>query len=170
MIFLSLLFGSIIWQEEFINNTLFVHQFNEYTVNIQLHNGCLYLKGNPEAEGFSCAWFYLDRDMQFTEEDILEIYIRVIGVNTRLKYFYKKKNSSVYWGKEIIVQPHPDWQKIKLPLNEAEPFYSSNFPFALTPGKTPALYFFIDNFASGNYETEIDYISIIKSDTPGEEQ
>lgn len=169
MIFLSLLFGSVLWQEEFIDARLSVQQLNEYTVNIQLYNSCLYLKGNPEAEGSSCAWFYLDKDIKLTEDEILEIYIRVIGVNTRLKYFYEKQNSAVYWGSEVIVKASPEWQKIKLPLSEAKPFYSSNFPFALTPDRTPVLYLFIDNFTPGYFDTEIDYIAIIKSDTYKEE-
>lgn len=170
MIFLCLLFGLVLWQNEFIDDRVSVQQLYEYTVNIQLNNGYLYLKGNPEAEGFSCAWFHLDKDIKLTGDEILEIYIRVLGVNTRLKYFYKRQNSAVYWGNEMIVKPDSEWQKISFPLNEAKPFYSSNFPFALTPGETPAFYLFIDNFMPGYFDTAIDYIAIIKSDTIKEEK
>lgn len=169
MIFLSLLFCTVLWQEDFVSDNLPVQQLYEYTVNIQLEDGNLHLKGNPEAEGFSCAWFFLDNGPQLNENNTIEIYIKVNGTETRLKYFYKKQGSPVYWGQEIVIQQGTDWQKIKIPLIQAKPFYSSNFPFALTPDKTPTLYFFIDNLTPGNFDTEIDYISIIKPDTNEEE-
>lgn len=169
MILLNLLLGAILWQEDFINDNLPIQQLYEYTVNIQVKDGYLHLKGNPEAEGFSCTWFFLDNGLQFTGDHIIEIYLKVNGTETRLKYFYKKQGSPVYWGQEIVVQQSTAWQKIKIPLNQAKPFYSSDFPFALTPDKNPVLYLFIDNLTRGNFDTVIDYISIIKPETIREE-
>ncbi|MEO0094657.1 MAG: hypothetical protein ABIL46_07490 [candidate division WOR-3 bacterium] len=169
MIFLNLLFNVVLWHEDFVNDNLSVQQLYEYTVDIRMEEGNLQLRGNPGAEGFSCAWFYLDDSIQLTEDDLIEMRIKVTGVETRLKYLYKKKGSPIYWGQEIIVYTDTDWQKIRIPLKQARPFYSSNFPFALTPDKTPTLYFFIDNFTPGNFDTKIDYISIIKPNTIKEE-
>ncbi|MCX7994446.1 MAG: hypothetical protein N3A65_01565 [candidate division WOR-3 bacterium] len=170
MVFAVFLFSTVLWQIDFLEDSPSFQQLYEYTINIQQEDGILHLTGNPDAEGFSSAWFYLDNGMQLKEDNIIEISMRVKGVATRLKYLYRKKGSAVYWGQEIIIEKSTQWQKIILPLQQAKPFYSSNFPFALTPDKTPVIYFFIDNLIPGNFDTEIDYISIIKSDKIREER
>jgi hypothetical protein len=159
----------VLWQEDFIDGIATMSQLYEYEIEISHLDGKVILNGNPQFEGFSSAWFYLDSEILFSENDILELKIKVNNNKMRLNYFYRKKGSPVYYAGEEIISASEDWQQIKLPLMCAKPFYSSNFPFALTPDKTPALYIFIDNLLPGTFNVEIDKISVQKCRADEEE-
>ncbi len=170
MLFVSLLLiGALVWQEEFTANRSTMLQLYEYNIDITHQDGTVLLKSNPAKEGAASAWYHCDRETDFCENDVLLFTVKVHANNLRLKYFYRKKDSQAYWGGEVVVPPSKNWQTIKIPLKSAMPFYSGNYPFALTPGKTPALFVFFDNLVPGKFDAVIDKISVLKADAGGEE-
>lgn len=52
------------------------------------------------------------------------------------------------------IKSSPEWNLIKIPLNTTKPFYSSNFPFSLTPGVKPSMFTFFENKNPGKFEVE----------------
>ena len=142
-------------------------QLFEYTVDITHKEGKIFLKANPKLEGASSAWFYVDmddKDFAFTKDDVLELALKVNKNKLRINYYYRKEGSAEYWGGEKIVSADEKLQTIKIPLKEAFPFYSGNFPVSLTPGKTPELYIFVDNLCPGEFDVVIDNIAVVKEE------
>ncbi len=154
------LVNAIVWQEDFTTARQTMAQLYEYTIDITQQDGKVILKGNPQFEGSSTAWFYLDKEMIFDNNDVLEIVLRVKCNRARINYFYRRKDSPVYFGGEVCIDAKDEWQRIEIPFRDARPCYSSNFPFALTPHKLPGLYLFVDNLLPGNFEVEIDKILV----------
>lgn len=154
------MFNAVVWQEDFTDGPQTLAQLFEYTIDISHQDSRVVLTGHPQFEGFSSAWFYLDRDLTFDESNVLEILLRVKCNKARINYFYRREDSPVYFGGEVCINPSDDWQTIAIPFKDSKAFYSSNFPFALTPGKLPALYLFIDNLLPGDFEVEIDRILV----------
>lgn len=161
---------TVLWQEDFTENMSTMSQLYDYTVDISHQDGKVFLKANPQFEGFSSAWFYVDEDLAFCDDDILELIVRVHDKKARLKYFYRKEGCSVYYGGVKVVAPDTQWQKVEIPLKDARPFYSSNYPSALTPDKTPCLYIFITNELPGNFDVEIDWMSVVRPESHEEER
>ena len=158
---ISTAFNIVLWQEDFTKGPQTMAQLYDYSVHISYHDSDkVVLQGNPKMEGFSSAWFYLDKDIIFTENDTLEILLKVKHNKARINYYYRKENYPVYFGGEVIVPSDKEWQTVKIPFCSAKPFFSSNFPFALTPHTLPALYLFIDNLLPGYFEVEIDRILV----------
>ena len=159
-----LLLNSILWQEDFTNSLSTISQLYEYTVSITHKDGKVFLRANPEYEGFASAWLYLDEDIAFNKDDALELAVKVTTNKLRINYYYYRKETNEYLGGEAIIAANEKVQTIKVPLKGAFPFYGGNFPLSLTPGKTPALYLFFDNLLPGDFDVEIDCISVVKEE------
>lgn len=162
-----LILNSVLWQEDFTNTLSTMSQLYEYTVDITHKDGKVFLKASPKLEGFASAWFYVDvddKDFAFTKDDILQLAVKVNKNKLRINYYYRKEGSQEYWGGEKIVSADEKFQTIRIPLKDANPFYSGNFPVSLTPGKTPELYIFVDNLLPGNFDVEIDNVAVVKED------
>jgi len=147
-------------------------QLFEYTVDITHRDGKVFLKADPSLEGGASAWFYVDmddKDFAFTKDGVLELAVKVNKNKLRINYYYRKGGSAEYLGGEKIVSADDKMQTIRIPLKEAFPFYSGNFPNSLTPGKTPELYIFVDNLCPGEFDVEIDNIAVVK-EKAGEEK
>lgn len=171
MILISLfIFSSMLWQETFTDTTLTMSQLYDYYVDISSKEGKVFLKANPESEGFAAAWFYVDEDIAFGSFDVLKLVIKVNDNNARLRYLYRREGRKVYFGGEEIISHSEQWQEVEIPLGEAKPFYSSNYPYALTPDKNPCLYIFIDNKWPGYFDVEIDSIYVFRTESQGEEK
>lgn len=166
------LINSIIWQEDFIANLSTMKQLYEYTVDITHERGKVRLKGNPKKEGGSTAWFYLDdfdSKVEISDHDILEFTLKVKANTARIKYFYHREGFSSYKFGVKTIRSNNKNQTIKIPLKASKHFYSGNHPYALTPGKTPSLFIFIDNLVPGEFDVEIDRIAIVKKERGGAE-
>ena len=162
-----LIVSTILWQEDFTNSLSTMSQLFEYTVDITHKDGKVFLKADPKLEGSASAWFYVDmddRDFAFTKDEVLELAVKVNKNKLRINYYYRKGGTQEYWGGEKIVSADEKVQTVKIPLKEAYPFYSGNFPQSLTPGKTPALYIFVDNLCPGEFDVEIDNIAVVKEE------
>ena len=167
-----LLINSIIWQEDFTANLSTMEQLYEYTVDISHEKGNAHLTGNPKKEGGSSAWYYLDdcdRKIAISDNDILEITLKVNANTARIKYFYHRKGFSSYKAGEKLISSDSKAQTIRLSLKETKHFYSGNHPYALTPGSTPSLFIFIDNLKPGKFDIEIDRIALVKGEAGGEQ-
>lgn len=164
------LLSPVIWQEDFTEGSSMLRQLYDYHIEIAENDGSIRLSGNPQFEGFASAWLYVDKDISFTDNDVLEIRIRDNGNAVRIRYFFLKENCGEYYAGENIVFLGDDWQNIEIELRYARPFFGTEFPAALTPGIKPALYLFIENAVSGNFDVELDHISVIRRATEQEEQ
>jgi hypothetical protein len=167
LVFLTAITG---WREDFVTRVPELQQMYEYEVNIGFEDGQLVLDGDPKTEGGSCAWFYVDGEIDLRPSDVLIFRIKVRENPTRVRYLYLQEDGRVYRAGEEIFEAGEEWQERSIPLNRARPFYSSNYPFALTPGKTPFLYFFIDNARSGKFDARIDWIELDRTDKAREEK
>lgn len=175
MIFISLfilssIFSSMLWQEDFTDTIPPMSQLYDYSIDISSEEGKVFLKGNPQFEGFAAAWFYVDEDIVFSSDDVLEVVIKVNDNNARLRYFCRMDGCEVYFAGQKIISSDEQSQKVEIPLGETKPYYSSNYPYALTPGKKPCLYIFIDNELPGNFDVEIDRISVFRPEPNKEER
>jgi hypothetical protein len=161
----------MLWQEDFSKSLSTMSQLFEYSVDISHKDGKVFLKADPRLEGGASAWFYVDMDdekFSFTKEDVLELAVKVNKNKLRINYYYRKEGSAEYWGGEKIVSADEKIQTVRIPLKDAFPFYSGNFPQSLTPGKTPELYIFVDNLCPGQFDVEIDNIAVVKEKAGGE--
>jgi hypothetical protein len=152
----------VVWQENFAEDTSPLHQLYDYQVSIVQRDGIVRLAANPEFEGFASAWLHVDEDLKLCDDDALEIRIRDNGNAVRIRYFFLKDGCKEYYAGENIVFIGNEWQKVEIPLKYAMPFFGMEFPRALTPGINPTLYLFIENAVSGNFDAEIDQISIVR--------
>ena len=160
----------VLWQEDFAEATSPFHQLYDYQVSIVQRDGSVRLTANPEFEGFASAWLYVDEKLGLCEDDFLEIRVRDNGNAVRIRYFFLKDDCKEYYAGENIVFIGDEWQNVEIPLKYAKPFFGMEFPAALTPGTNPALYLFIENAVSGNFDVEIDHISIARRRMHREEQ
>jgi hypothetical protein len=165
-----ILISSLLWQEDFNENASGMRQLYDYHVDITQQDGGVRISANPQFEGFASAWLCVESDISFYDDDILEIRIRDNGNAVRIRYFFLKEKCAEYYAGENIVFVGEEWQNVEIPLRYATPFFGSEFPAALTPGKMPVLYLFIENAVSGNFDVELDRISVIRRGTDKEEQ
>jgi len=161
---------SVLWQEDFTEGPATMNQLYNYTVNISHEDGKIFLKADPESEDFSAAWFYVDEDVAFTDEDVLELITRVKNSEVRLGYFYRKAGENEYYTGVQIIFPDAEYQKVELPFVEARPLYGIEYPATLTPGKNPCLYIFISSDLPGSFDVEIDWISVFRPESFEEEK
>ncbi len=170
MILISLfIFSSVLWQEDFTDTISTMSQLFDYTIDITHEDGKVFLRAHPQCGGITSAWFYIDEDLTLSD-DILELVMKVNDNKALLRYFYRKEGGGVYFFGDKIVSADTQWQRVQIPLEEAKPFYGSDFPYALTPGKMPCLYIFIQNKLQGNFDVEIDGISVLRMESPEEEK
>ena len=165
-----ILASSLLWQEDFTESASAMRQLYDYRIDITQQDGGIRLTANPQFEGFASAWLYVDSDIFFNDDDVLEIRVRDNGNAVRIRYFFLKENCREYYAGENIVFVGDQWQNVEIPLRYATPFFGSEFPAALTPGKKPALYLFIENAVSGSFDVELDRISVTRRGTEKEEQ
>ncbi|MGD8979426.1 MAG: hypothetical protein PVH23_05105 [candidate division WOR-3 bacterium] len=170
MTIILLLVSTVIWQEDFSEGASVMRQLYDYRIDITQQDNGVRLTANPQFEGFASAWLYVDKDIHFHDDDVLEIRIRDNGNAVRIRYFFLKENCPEYYAGENIVFVGAEWQNVEIPLRFATPFFGSEFPAALTPNEKPALYLFIENAVSGSFDVELDHISVTRRRTQEEEQ
>jgi hypothetical protein len=159
----------IIWQENFNEPTSALSQLYDYHVDILQQDGKITLTANPQFEGFASAWLYVDKEISFCNDDALEIRIRTNENVVRIRYFLREKCHGYYAAEEVI-DTDSEWQDLIIPLKRTKVVSGTEFPTALTPGKNPALYLFIENGEPGNFDVQIDQISIVRRSTQMEER
>jgi hypothetical protein len=167
---LLLLASMVLWREDFNDTTASMHQLYDYHVDIKQQDGHVKLTANPQFEGFASALLYIDSNISFTDDDVLEIRLRDNGNAVRIRYFFLKGSCQEYYAGENIVFIGDEWQNVEIPLRYATPFFGMEFPASLTPGLTPALFLFIENAISGSFDVELDQISVTRSGTTEEDQ
>jgi len=171
MIFISLFaISSLLWQEDFTETTSPMNQLFDYTIDITHESGKVLLKAYPQCGDFASAWLSVDEDLTLGDEDVLELVMKVNYNEVGFRYYYLKGGGEVYFFGERTISAHTEWQHVEIPLKEAKPLYGSDFPAALTPGKMPCIYIFMRNELPGNFDVEIDRISVMREELPEEEQ
>jgi hypothetical protein len=161
--------SSILWQEDFTESTSALTQLYDYHVDIAQRDGNVRLTANPQFEGFASAWLHVDEEIALHEDDALTMRIRGNDTAVRIRYFFRKGSCASYYAGEKTILAGAEWQDMIIPLESAMFFPGTEFPAALTPGKSPVLYLFIENGESGNFDIEIDRISIVRPDAQTEE-
>jgi hypothetical protein len=161
--------STLVWQEDFTEGVSTLSQLYDYTVEIVHQEGLVKLTANPQFEGFAAAWMYLDENVRVADAT-LHIRIKVNTSAVRLRYFFRKEQAKYYHAGEYIIEVSEGWQDVNVPLRYGRPFYGSEFPRALTPGKNPAVYLFIENAMPGYFQAELDRISINSRSTHREQK
>lgn len=159
----------ILWQEDFTEPTSVLSQLYDYHVDIKQQEGKVTLTANPQFEGFASVWLYVDREISLCNDDALEIRIRTNENVVRIRYFLREKCHG-YHAAEEIIDADSAWQDVVIPLQRTQLLSGTEFPTALTPGKNPALYLFIENGEPGNFNVQIDQISIVRRSMQMEER
>lgn len=160
MVILLLTLTSVLWHEDFTVGTGGLSQLADYAVDISHRPGMAVLKAKPRFEGFASAWLAIDKGIVFTPDDVLKIRIRVNSNKVRIRYFYLDKDRRIYLEDERCIPHAEGWQDIEIPLRSATPFPSVNFPYLLMPDERPPMYLFIENLLPGDFEVEIDRVSV----------
>jgi hypothetical protein len=140
-----------------------ISQLYEYQVGITKTKGGVTLQANPEKEGGATAWFCVEQGTVITREDTLVIKAVVTANRLRVKYLFYRKNTQAYWGGIKIIGSGAKEQTIKIPLAASSAFYNGNYPFSLTPGRTPELFLFFDNLLPGRFNAVISSVTVLGS-------
>lgn len=162
--------ASTMWQEDFAETTSVVQQLYDYNVEIVHQDGSVRLMANPQFEGFASAWLHVDKEIAFSENDALVIRIRGNENPVRLRYFFRKGECRGYHASESVITASEEWRDVTIPMNQAILLSGTEFPAALTPGLNPSLYVIIENATPGNFELEIDQISVVRQPSRTEEK
>ncbi len=162
--------STLLWQEDFTESVSTVSQLFGHTVEITHKDGKVILQAHPQCGDFASAWLSVDKDLVINDDHTLELLIKVNDNQVGLRYYYRKGNGEVYFFGDYVVSADEQWQRVQIPLKAAKPLYGSDFPFALTPGKMPCLFLFIRNELPGNFDVEIDRISVLSEELPEEEK
>jgi hypothetical protein len=160
----------IIWQEDFADTTPVMQQLYDYDVDVVQQNGTVKLTANPQFEGFASAWLHVDKEIVLAENDVLVIHIRGSENSARIRYFFRKGECLEYYAGEEIITASNEWKDVIIVLKQAVLFSGTEFPAALTPNKNPYLYVFVENASPGNFEIEIERISIARNPKKAEER
>jgi len=159
-IFVYLVITFILWETNFRDKKTEVRKLEDYEVEIYKTEDGIILKGNPEEEGFSSAWFYIPENVRISTCDTLFIKIKVLKNTLRLRYFLLSEDKRIYLLGIKYIPESERWQEIKIPLENLKPFYSSNFPWSLMPDKMPSMYLFIENQMPGKFLVKINTVKI----------
>jgi hypothetical protein len=161
---------SVVWQEDFAETSSAIQQLYDYHVEIIYQDGRIRLKANPPFEGFASTWLHVDSDIVFSDNDALEIRIKGNENPVRVRYFFRKAECKEYYAGESIIIAGTEWCDATIPLKGAVLLSGTEFPAALTPGLDPMFFVFIENAAAGEFEIEIDQISVVRHLPKAEER
>jgi hypothetical protein len=150
----------VIWGTDFKDKKVELRQLESYKVAIYNTEQGIVLKGNPKEEGFSSAWFYIPENIKILPDDTLFIRIKVLKNTVRLRYFLLSEDKRVYLLGMKYIPESANWQEIEIPLINAKPFYSSNFPWSLLPDKKPSMYVFVENQNPGEFHVKISSVKV----------
>jgi hypothetical protein len=159
-IWVYLIIASIVWETNFNDKKTEIKKLENYQIEIYKTDDGVTLKGNPQEEGFSSAWFYIPENVKISTYDTLFIKIKVLKNTVRLRYFLLSEDKRVYFLGIKYIPESENWQEIKIPLENVAPFYSSNFPWCLMPDKMPSMYLFIENQVPGKFLVKINRVKI----------
>lgn len=121
--------------------------------------GTVKIIGTPNLPGRASAWMYID-STPCSPNTIVSFFMKGNNKKVRFRILYKKPGSNSYLYLKTILTIKTEWQKIEIPLKDAKPLWSSNYPYALVPGKNPDFFLFIENGDSGQFEVIIDEMAI----------
>lgn len=158
-----LIVSAVLWQEQFIDGVSSMNQLYDYTVDIVHKGETVVLRADLQEEEFAAAWFFVDDADPFPYDAVMRLTVKVNSSTARLRFFCRRHGHSVYYAGETNIAADEHWQNVDISLRDAKPFYSSNFPASLTPGKEPALFLIIENTQPGTFTIEIDDISVFES-------
>jgi len=158
--FIYLIITFVIWETNFKDKKTEIKKLENYQIEIYKTEEGVILKGNPQEEGFSSAWFYIPENIRISTNDTLFIKIKVLKNTLRLRYFLLSEDKRVYLLGINYIPESENWQEIKIPLENVKPFYSSNFPWYLMPYKRPSMYVLIENQMPGKFLVKINSVKI----------
>lgn len=150
----------VVWETNFKDKKVELRQFENYQVETHNTEQGIVLKGNPEEEGFSSAWFYIPENIKVLANDTLCLRMKVFKNTVRLRYFLLSEDKRVYLLGIKYIPESENWLEIGIPLIYAKPFYSSNFPWSLLPDKKPSMYIFIENQNPGEFHVKISSVKV----------
>ena len=158
-----LIVSAVLWQEQFINGVSSMNQLYDYTVDIVHEGEKVILRADLQDEEFAAAWFSIDESRPFPQDAIVRLTVKVNSNTARLRLFCRRHGHSVYFAGAKSIAADEHWQAVDIRLQDTKPFYSSNFPASLAPGKEPALFLIIENEQPGAFNIEIDDIVVLES-------
>ncbi len=155
-----LIIAFVVWVTNFKDKKLEIKQLENYKIEIHNTEQGIALKGDPEEQGFSSAWFYIPENIEISTNDTLSIKMKVIKNAVRLRYFLLSEDKRVYLLGIKYIYESKKWQEIEIPLEDSRPFYSSNFPWSLLPDKEPSMYIFVENQYPGEFYVKISSVKV----------
>lgn len=162
-----LILSSVLWHEQFIDGVSSMKQLYDYTIDIAHEGETVVLHADLLEEEFAAAWFSIDQAHPFPDDAVMRLVVKVSSNTARVRYFCRRDGHSVYYVGATSIAAVDEWQNVDMRLQDAQPFYSSDFPASLTPGRKPALFLIIESTQPGPFTIAIDDILILE---PEEEQ
>ena len=120
-----ILASTLLWHEDFTDNTSTMSQLYNYSVDIGHEDGRVTLRSSPQFDGFASAWLHVDEDLYFTDRDVLTLRIKVNTNAARLRLFFRKCERRLFHADEYNIEVDEEWQEIEIPLRQATPFFGS---------------------------------------------
>lgn len=157
-----LVVSAILWQEQFIDGVSSMNQLYDYSVAVVHEGEKVILRADSPEQGFAAAWFSIDYQYPFPDDAIVRLTMKVTENRARLRFFCQRHGHSVYYAGETSVAADEHWQTVDIELQDTNPFYSSNFPASLAPGKEPVLFLIIENADPGAFTVEVDDILVLE--------
>jgi hypothetical protein len=157
-----LIVSAVLWQERFVDGVSSMNQLYDYTVDIVHEGEKVLLQAVLQEDEYAAAWFSSDVANPFPEHARVRLLVKVNSNTVRLRLFCRRHGHSVYFTSTRNIAASEHWQTIEVSLHDTRPFYSSNFPASLTPGREPALFLIIENAHPGLFNMEIDDILVLE--------
>ncbi len=150
-----ILLSLVTWQADLSPGLTTLQAQPSYPVAIASQAGQWVLTANPSEEGWASAWMYQEKLGPIPQGAALKVTLRGNGRSLRLRYFYLGPDPGLYYSSTEYVKTDGKWQTVSLPLSQAGPFYSSNFPWAMVPDKRVEFFLFVENGEPGPFEVTL---------------
>jgi hypothetical protein len=162
----SLLLLSLLgWQADLSPGMATLQGQPDYPAAVAHLNGQTVLTANPNEEGWASAWMYQEKIGKVPVGTELALTLKGNGRSLRLRYFYLGPDPGLYYSSTEYVKTDGQWQTVRLPLSQAGPFYSSNFPWAMVPDKRVEFYLFVENGEPGPFQVTLSRVALEKGGT-----
>ena len=166
-IFALITASTVLWMDDFKPDTEIwvADQRNPVSISyFPISNGdtigYTHIEGNPKDVGRSSAWLYVDKIPNLSTASFVSLKVKGNGNLVRFRILFKNLGKTPYYYLQQNIRIADDWKEIKISSQNAHPIWSSNYPYALTPGLSPDFFLFVENGEPGSFSVEIDKIEV----------
>lgn len=167
IIFALICTSTVLWMDDFKSDTgiWVANQRNPVSISyFPINNGdtigYVHIAGSTEDVGRSSAWLYVEKIPALSTASYVSLKVKGNGNLVRFRILFKNLGKTPYYYLQQNIRIADDWKEIKISFKNAHPIWSSNYPYALTPGLSPDFFLFVENGEPGSFSVGIDKIEV----------